>query len=236
MEMKNIQRMKKDLVLNASHELRTPLTAVKGYVETLQEGASAEQRAYLKIIERNTDRLIHVVEDLLILSRLERGEGPAEGPGREDRESIRVEDVLQNVFTIFEKTAREKGISLEARQDPGLPSLTADPFQIEQMLINLVDNGIKYTEKGKVSVALGSAGDRYRIEVMDTGIGIPEEHLPLIFERFYVVDKSRSRKLGGTGLGLSIVKHIVQAHGGTISVASRLGQGTTFMIELPLSG
>jgi two-component system phosphate regulon sensor histidine kinase PhoR len=123
-------------------------------------------------------------------------------------------------------------LSLEAA--PDLPSVKADPLQVEGLLLNLVDNAVKYTEKGAVTVRLASAQGRFVIEVADTGIGIDAAHLPHIFERFYVADKSRSKKLGGTGLGLSIVKHMVLAHDGTVSVASRLGEGTTFTVSLPL--
>jgi two-component system phosphate regulon sensor histidine kinase PhoR len=142
--------------------------------------------------------------------------------------------LAENVLKLFGSRAADKGVGLELKAEEGLLPLEGDPFQLEQMLVNLIDNAVKYTEKGTVAVSLAMKDRDIVIEVRDTGIGIPEEHLTHIFERFYVVDKSRSRKLGGTGLGLSIVKHIVLAHRGKILVRSRLGEGTIFTIELPL--
>ncbi|MFH1666070.1 MAG: ATP-binding protein [Elusimicrobiota bacterium] len=138
---------------------------------------------------------------------------------------------------IFEKQMNEKGLFLKLEPDKSLPNITADPFKLEQLFINLFDNAVKYTEKGVITISAVKFGSYIKIEVIDTGIGIPKEHLPRIFERFYVVDKSRSRKLGGTGLGLSIVKHIVLLHNGSItaeSPANQLGSGTKFIINLPI--
>jgi two-component system phosphate regulon sensor histidine kinase PhoR len=229
-EMKDLERIKKDFVVNVSHELRTPLTAIKGYSETLEGEVSERGQEYLRIITKNTDRLIDIVEDLLVLSGLEDKKSPLE------IEEVNLKNLAENILKIFEPRARLKGLTLELRTEgQGLSRILADPFRLEQMLINLLDNALKYTEKGKVSVALIRKENRVVIEVKDTGIGIPEENLPHIFERFYVVDKSRARTLGGTGLGLSIVKHIVLLHKGTISVNSRPGEGTTFTITLPVS-
>jgi two-component system phosphate regulon sensor histidine kinase PhoR len=227
-EFRNLEKIKKDFVVNVSHELKTPLAAIKGFVETMEPSTGAETRGYLEIIKRNTDRLIAIVDDLLVLSRLE-DKGTAI-----DKEPVDVRAMAESILKIFEKRAAEKGLTLCVEAGPSLPLISADSFEIERLLINLVDNAVNYTDKGRVVLRLASDGKYYTVEVADTGIGIGAEHLAHIFERFYVVDKSRSKKLGGTGLGLSIVKHIVLAHQGTIAVKSRPGEGTTFTVSLPL--
>jgi two-component system phosphate regulon sensor histidine kinase PhoR len=227
-EFRALEKTKRDFAVNVSHELKTPLTAIKGFVETMEPRAGEENKPYLEIIRRNTDRLIAIVEDLLVLSQLEdRGQ-------KLEKSDLLVKPLAENILKVFEKRAREKGLTLSLEAAPDLPPVKADPLQVEGLLLNLVDNAVKYTEKGTVTVRLASRQDRFVIEVADTGIGIDAAHLPHIFERFYVADKSRSKKLGGTGLGLSIVKHMVMAHDGTVSVASRLGEGTTFTVSLPL--
>jgi two-component system phosphate regulon sensor histidine kinase PhoR len=227
-ELRALERTKREFVVNVSHELKTPLTAIKGFVETMQPRAEAENRPYLEIIRRNTDRLIAVVEDLLVLSKLET-------PGLKlEREPVDVRVIAANILKLFERRAGEKGIRLALEAPEDLPAVPGDPAQIEGLLLNLVDNAVKYTDQGAVLIRLRRAEGRLLIEVQDTGTGIDAVHVPHIFERFYVVDKSRSKKLGGTGLGLAIVKHIVQAHQGEISVRSRLGEGTTVQVELPL--
>jgi two-component system phosphate regulon sensor histidine kinase PhoR len=226
-ELKNLERMKKEFVANISHELRTPLTAIKGFVETLEEEEEIKNVQYLEIIKRHTDRLMNIVNDLLLLSELEQ-------TGRAlVIENVNLASLAENILKVFEQGVKEKGIQLKLVAGEDLKTIQADPFKLEQMFINLLDNAIKYTEKGEVSVTLTQIDSKFVIEIQDSGIGIPGSHLPRIFERFYVVDKSRSKKLGGTGLGLSIVKHIVLLHGGTIDVESSLGMGTKFMIVLP---
>lgn len=225
---KELDRVKRDLVSSVSHELRTPLTSIKGFAETLTEDLDGEQRRYAEIIGRNADRLINMVRDLLLLSEIE------ERPGGLQREEIEVRGLAENALRIFEGQARDKGISLSLVAPPDLPLLNADPFKIEQVFINLLDNAVKYTDKGEIRVTLAHDGPHLSIEIRDTGIGIPRDKLVRIFERFYVVDKSRSRKTGGTGLGLSIVKHIVLLHGGEVSVESEEGKGTRFLVKLPL--
>ncbi len=227
-EVRRLEKVKRDLVLNVSHELRTPLTAIKGFVETLESEANKKDRSYLGIIKRNTDRLIKIVEDLLLLAELEEKGIVIQA------ERVDLRTLAENIIKIFELRAKEKDLTLELLADPELPSMTADPFALEQMLINLIDNALKYTEKGGVRVSLRKREQDILVEVEDTGIGIPAEHLDRIFERFYVADKSRSRKLGGTGLGLAIVKHIVLAHQGRITVRSEPGKGTIFSIILPI--
>ena len=228
-EFRNLEKIKKDFVVNVSHELKTPLAAIKGFVETMEPSTGPESRGYLEIIKRNTDRLIAIVDDLLVLSRLE------DKGTTIDKEPVDVRALADQILKIFEKRAAEKGLVLAVEAGPSLPLISVDPYEIERLLINLVDNAVKFTDKGRVVVRLASDGKSYTVEVTDTGIGIAAEHLPHIFERFYLVDKSRSKKLGGTGLGLSIVKHIVLAHQGTIAVKSRPGEGTTFTVSLPVA-
>jgi two-component system phosphate regulon sensor histidine kinase PhoR len=225
-ETKRLEKVKRDFVLNVSHELRTPLTAIKGFVDTLE--GEAGNSHYLGIIKRNTDRLIKIVEDLLLLAELEEKGIVIQA------ERVDLRTLAEDIIKIFELRANEKGLTLELKAEPGLPLISADPFALEQMLINLIDNALKYTENGGVRVSLQKRDKDIWLEVEDTGIGIPAEHLDRIFERFYVVDKSRSKKLGGTGLGLAIVKHIVLAHQGRIGVRSEPGKGTTFSIILPI--
>jgi two-component system phosphate regulon sensor histidine kinase PhoR len=228
-EIKNIERIKKDFVINVSHELRTPLAAIKGYAETLREEDDTEpSKKYVEVIERNTNRLINIVNDLLLLSSLE------EKPALE-LEDIHLNVFLENVTKIFDQRLKDKELSLVIDVQENLPTVKADLFKLEQMLINLLDNAVKYTDRGGIAVSVDVQDKRVRIRVADTGIGIPKDDIPRIFERFYVVDKSRSRKYGGTGLGLSIVKHIVLLHHGTIHIESALGQGTTVMVTLPIN-
>jgi two-component system phosphate regulon sensor histidine kinase PhoR len=227
-EIRDIERLKRDFVVNVSHELRTPLTAIKGFTETLEEDADPDARHYLHIIKRNTDRLINIINDLLLLSQLE------ETGMKLELERVDLADMIENVMRVFDQAIREKGLKLSVAVDDKLPLIKGDAFKLEQFFINLLDNAIKYTESGEVHVVL-SRGDEgsVTIEVQDTGIGIPSEDLPRVFERFYVVDKSRSKKVGGTGLGLSIVKHIVLLHNGRIDIKSTPGKGTTVSVRLP---
>jgi two-component system phosphate regulon sensor histidine kinase PhoR len=228
-EIRALEKAKKDFVVNVSHELRTPLTAIKGFLETIEPRAEEENRPYLEIIRRNTERMIAIVQDLLVLSELEE-----RGP-KIDKTEVDLKPLAESILKMFEKRASDKGLTLALQASPFLPPVKGDPGQIEGLLLNLIDNAVKYTEKGSVTVRLSTRDSQVAIDVEDTGPGIGAEHLPHIFERFYVVDKSRSKKLGGTGLGLSIVKHIVLAHRGTVSVKSRAGAGTTFSVLLPLA-
>ncbi len=229
-KIKDLEKTKKDFVTNVSHELRTPLTAIKGFVETLQDtNNDDENQHYLNIIKRHTDRVIRIVNDLLLLSELE---------GNSDRlelEDVNLQDLIENILKIFEQRLKEKNLVLKFNAERNLPVIKADPFKLEQVFINLVDNAVKYTERGEVVISLSRNNEIVKIEIQDTGICIPREHLSRIFERFYVVDSSRSRKLGGTGLGLSIVKHIVLLHKGKIDVKNIPGTGTSFIITLPIN-
>jgi two-component system, OmpR family, phosphate regulon sensor histidine kinase PhoR len=228
-EMRKVEDIKKDFVINASHELRTPISAITGAVEIMADAADEEARAAaVDILKRHAERLTGIVEDLLKLGELE-----------DKAFKLEIKDIdgpalTAGVLRVFEPKAKAKNLVLRLEPAPNLPLLRGDGDQIERLLFNLVDNAVKYTEKGSVTVALKAEGPDFVIEVADTGPGIPPEHRSRIFERFYVADKSRSRKLGGTGLGLSIVKHIVQLHGGTITLDSVEGRGTTFTVRLPL--
>ncbi len=231
-EIKKTEKIKKDFISNVSHELRTPLTAIKGFIETLLETAKDENKRYLQIIERQTDRLINIVKDLLKLSELEDiGEGKIEI----SYSKVDLKNIIDSVFSIYEKEIKNKGLKSVVKIDKNVPKIKADPFKLEQLFINLIENAIKYTEKGEIRITAKKEDKSVAIEVSDTGIGIARKHLSRIFERFYVVDKSRSKELGGTGLGLSIVKHIVQLHNGEINIESTLGKGTKFIIALPIN-
>ncbi|MBN2601166.1 MAG: HAMP domain-containing protein [Candidatus Marinimicrobia bacterium] len=227
-EIKNLQKVKKDFVINVSHELRTPLTAMKGFIETLEEELPQEHKHYLGIIEKHTNRLINIVNDLLVLSEAE------------DRPALVIEDIQlrdfrENIMRIFEPQAIEKGLVFSWSNPDNITKIRGDVFKLEQVLINLIDNAFKYTETGTVTIAVKRDRLHNIIEVSDTGIGIPVDQQSRIFERFYTVDKSRSRRLGGTGLGLSISKHIVHLHNGEIDIESLPGKGTKFIIRLPIN-
>ena len=230
-ESARYQELRKEFVANVSHELRTPLTMIRGFVETLKEGAFRDPEKgmeFLSIIEKHAQLLTNLVENLLDLSRLESPQGLPR------RVRVDLAGMVNRVMELRMPAARKKKQELLTELPSSLPNVLGDPDYIERAISNLVDNAIKYTpEGGSIRVTAARNGTGVRMEVMDTGIGIPEADLPRIFERFYRVDKSRSRDMGGTGLGLAIVKHVVQAHGGTVDVASRPGQGSTFRITLP---
>jgi two-component system, OmpR family, phosphate regulon sensor histidine kinase PhoR len=231
-EMKRLERIRQEFVANVSHELRTPLTVIKGYVEALREEnleSSPGAQEFLKVIDRHAARMEKIVADLLLLSQLE-------SPGRYLRkEPTRVSELIRTAFESVSPLGEAKNQTFESKIPPDLPLLPGDSQKIHQMLVNLLQNAVNYTPPGgKILVEAKKDGGGIQIEVADTGIGIPAEDLPRIFERFYRVDKGRSRELGGTGLGLAIVKHIAEAHGGRVSVESKLGQGSRFKVFLPL--
>lgn len=234
--LRELERVRADFVANVSHELRTPLTAIRGYAETLLEGAMEDPsraRPFLQVIVKHACRLGRLIDDLLVLSDLELGRSEL------DRQFVELQPIVTAVFEALGPQATARSIALRSECPEDLPRVFADPDRLEQVLLNLVDNGIKYSDPGReVTVAARSAvGPDSRpsvaIEVRDQGIGIPEHEIPRLTERFYRVDKARSRELGGTGLGLAIVKHIVQAHGGSLSIESRVGRGTTVTVSLP---
>ncbi len=236
-EFKGLEKIKADFVANVSHELRTPLTAIKGYIETLEAEAyekADERDHFLNIIKRHTDRLINIVSDLLVLSEIERRGFVLEEETKTDFEEIEFKEIVHSSLEALRGKIEEKSLRVSLDIKEGLPLYRGDGFLLEQMCINLIDNAVKYTpELGTIGIGISRSDSHFIIEVSDTGIGIPKEHLPRIFERFYRVDKTRSRKIGGTGLGLSIVKHIVIIHGGRIEVESEVGKGSRFIITLP---
>lgn len=227
--MKRLEKIKRDLVMNVSHELRTPLTAIKGFTETLMEECTGSHQEYLQIIKRHTDRLMNIITDLLDLSELETEET------RLHVEDVDLGALIENVLALFRPSLDAKGLTASIEGARAGVVIRADPFRLEQLFTNLIDNAVKYTENGGITISLGGSQNIAVVKIADTGVGIPREHLGRIFERFYTADRSRSRRLGGTGLGLSIVKHIVTLHRGTIHVASRPSQGTAFTIILPLT-
>jgi two-component system phosphate regulon sensor histidine kinase PhoR len=230
--LKTLETIRKDFVANVSHELRTPVTTIKGFLETLREGAINDpenSERFMNIAIKHTDRLSMIIEDLLSLSRIE--EESEKGkillkPGA-------IGEVIQAVKRECQDAAADKNITLQSECDD-TAAARINPTLFEQALVNLVDNAVKYSEPGKtVQINASRSNGEVVVEVRDQGCGIAEEHLPRIFERFYCVDKGRSREIGGTGLGLAIVKHIVIAHGGKITVESTPGRGTNFCIHLP---
>lgn len=230
-KLKKLEKIRRDFVANASHELKTPITAIKGYAESLIDGAIDDRenaKKFVEIIKNQTDRLSILIEDLLTLSKIESSETKIE------KEKIAFEDIVLSVFQIFKEKAENKGIQLEREIPPDL-QINADRNKLMQILINLIDNAIKFTEKGyvKVKAKLYMSDGRLIISVEDTGIGIPKQHLHRIGERFYRVDSARSRELGGTGLGLAIVKHLVIAHGWDFKIESEIGKGTEIKIIIP---
>jgi two-component system, OmpR family, phosphate regulon sensor histidine kinase PhoR len=231
-EVQRLENVRRDFVANVSHELKTPVASIKGFVETLLDGALDDRndaRRFLGIVARQADRLAAIIEDLLALSRIEQ----SETSGKLPLDPQPLAGILVTASDDCRPRAVERSIRLEVDCPPDLIVTVNGPL-LEQAVINLVDNAIKYSEAGK-AVWLSADNDATgpAIRVRDEGCGIAAEHLPRLFERFYRVDKARSRVLGGTGLGLSIVKHIVQAHAGTIVVESTPGVGTTFTIRLP---
>jgi two-component system phosphate regulon sensor histidine kinase PhoR len=231
-ELERVERIRKDFVINVSHELRTPLASIQGYTETLMDGAlndPGHNMRFLGIIRHNAERLARLTQDLLTLSRIEQKREKLEF------EFCPVEALLQDALDIVQPIAEKNRIRLET--EPGAADLRVwcDPEAVLQVLGNLLDNAVKYTaEGGRIAVGAHPAARFVELYVRDTGIGIPAEDLPRLFERFYRVDKARSRELGGTGLGLSIVKHLVAAHNGAVRVESSPGQGSAFFFTLPV--
>jgi two-component system phosphate regulon sensor histidine kinase PhoR len=227
-----LEDMRKEFVANVSHELKTPITSIKGFVETLQDGAVGnhdEAQSFLSIISRQAARLESIIEDLLSLSRIEQETERTETP--RSRESIA--DIVANAVQQCRLKIDEKRINIVVECSEKLAAHVNAPL-LEQAVINLLDNAVKYSPaETSVRISAREDGSEVILAVQDNGCGIPQEHLPRIFERFYRVDKARSRQLGGTGLGLSIVKHIVQAHGGRVQAESRVGRGSTFTVVLP---
>jgi two-component system, OmpR family, phosphate regulon sensor histidine kinase PhoR len=234
-ELRRLEQMRTEFVANVSHELRTPLTAIQGYLETLLGGALEERehaRRFLDIAFRHTERLGRLLNDLTDLSNIELNKVKlALAP-------VSVEEMIESVLAIMQPRAEARRVTLTAEVTRDLPHALADHDRLSQILINLVENAVKYTpDGGRVTVRASAAvtAGLVVVEVIDSGIGIPPQDLPRITERFYRVDKARSRDLGGTGLGLAIVKHLVIAHGGELTIESPGGQGTTVRFTLPVA-
>ncbi|MEP6637171.1 MAG: ATP-binding protein [Acidobacteriota bacterium] len=228
-QLEKLERVRQEFLSNVSHELRTPLTAILAFVETLEAGALDDQensRRFLSIIRKNASRMHNLIGDILELSAIEAGNVGVHA------EAIDLFPLANDVVTSLAANAAARGIVVSNNVAPGT-LVVADPGRLEQMLTNLVENAIKFNrDGGKVTIACDN-GARTRILVQDTGEGIPAQHLERLFERFYRVDRARSRDMGGTGLGLAIVKHLALAHGGEVRVTSGLGEGSVFEIDLP---
>ncbi len=228
-ELKKLEGMRKDFVANVSHELRTPITSIKGFSETLLDGDMHDTetvKQFLQIIYNESDRIQHLIEDLLALSKLE-GDNY-----RLVLHKLNASELVESLAPALQYKAEQKQIMFTTNVED--IEIKADEDRISQVIINLVDNAINYTpEKGSVSLNVYKEDAKVKIEVSDTGIGIPEKELPRIFERFYRIDKARSRESGGTGLGLAIVKHIVEVHDGEILIDSKVDEGTTITVCLP---
>jgi two-component system phosphate regulon sensor histidine kinase PhoR len=231
--LKQLERMRVDFVANVTHEIKTPLTAILGFVETLQEGAiedRATAKKFLLTIAKHAERLNRLVEDLLTISNIELGEM------RLSFESVALSGIAENVLNVFQLKAREKRVEVVSDIPEDLPPIRADRDRLSQILINILDNAVKFTpEGGNVTVSAASAPDQeVVVRIADTGIGVPRDEVSRLGERFYRVDKGRSRELGGTGLGLSIVKHLILVHKGRMEIESRLGHGTTVTLHFPI--
>jgi two-component system phosphate regulon sensor histidine kinase PhoR len=227
--LERLEIVRQEFLSNVSHELRTPLTSIMALAETLETGAIDDQennRRFLSIIQKNAVRMQHLIDDILELSAIEAGNVSV------NPETIQLRSLVEDIVSSLSSSASARAISVQNLVEHDA-KVFADPHRLMQMLTNLIDNAIKFNrDEGAITIAF-EAGERDRIIVTDTGEGIPGQHLDRVFERFYRADRARSRELGGTGLGLAIVKHLAKAHGGEVTVSSRVGAGTQFTIELP---
>ena len=229
-DVKKLENMRSDFVSNVTHELKTPLTSIRGFVDTLKQGAIKDEqyaRKFLDIIDIEAERLYTLIQDILLLSEIESGSDY-------NIQDCDVNGIIDETLNLLQPKIEQKPeVDVIFQPEPYIRPFPCNPDRMKQLFINLIDNAVKNTEKGSVTVTCRVHNDHLMISVKDTGIGIPKEHLSRIFERFYRVDKGRSRKMGGTGLGLSIVKHIVEMYEGDIFVSSEVGEGTEFIIKLP---
>jgi len=231
-EMQKLDNMRKEFVANVSHEMRTPLTSIKSYAETLLDGAYKDSDTavkFLTVINSEADRMTRLVKDLLQLSRLDNHQM------QWNMQQFSFTELVRNSIVKLQIEAENKNQKIESYIMGDIPEIKGDRDRIEQVVLNILTNAIKYTpEGGKITVYVSRIFNDVTLKVADTGIGIPRKDLSRIFERFYRVDKARSREMGGTGLGLSIAKEIVEAHGGTITAESELGKGTEITVKLPI--
>ncbi len=228
-QIRKLENIRRDFVSNVTHELKTPLTSIRGFVDTLKAGAIKEERVavrFLDIIDIESERLSSLINDILLLSEIE---------SKKDNEVVpcNMNTVISDVIELLQPKIADKNVTIIYEPKSDIEDYPANVDRMKQLLINILDNAVKYTEVGTITIQCEEKNNKLLISVADTGIGMEEEHLDRIFERFYRVDKGRSRKMGGTGLGLSIVKHIVERYNGTIKVESKLNQGTKFTIYLP---
>lgn len=231
--IRQLEKIRKDFVSNVSHELKTPITSIKGFVETLLEGAMynhEEAKHFLEIISKHSSRLNDIIEDLLCLSRLEQDSEKNDAYFEEHE----IKNILISAINVCDVNANIKKIKVDLECEDGLLA-KVNPLLMEQAIVNLIDNALKYSEEKK-SIKINAIRENQQIviKIADEGYGISLEHIPRLFERFYRVDKARSRKAGGTGLGLAIVKHIIQVHKGRIEVASEISKGSIFTVYLPV--
>jgi len=230
-QLKKLEKLRSEFVANVSHEIKTPVTAIAGAVETLLGGAinnKVEAKEFLEIALNHSHRLNNIVNDLLVISKIETEDI------KMDSAAVNIKNIIRNVVKLLEENSHSKKQSLKIDVPDNIPSITADEKKLEQVFLNLLDNAIKFTpEGGTILIKAADMETAVKVEISDTGIGIPAEHIGRIFERFYRVDAARSREMGGTGLGLSIVKHIVNLHKGSITVESLPGKGSVFSVHLP---
>ncbi|MDI6710595.1 MAG: ATP-binding protein [Thermoanaerobacterales bacterium] len=229
-ERRRLERLRTEFIANVSHELRTPLTSIRGFVETLMDEAVDDPevaRRFLGIIDQEAARLSRLVEEMLKLGKIE------EHQRHFRRVPVDVRALVKRAADVFSEQAAARGLTLEVEVPDELPLVGGEADLLTQVLDNLLSNALKFTDRGAIHLKAWNEEDRVMIEVRDTGIGIPEEALPRIFERFYRVDRARAAGRGGTGLGLAIVKHVVEGHGGQVSVSSTVGKGTSFTVRLP---
>lgn len=230
-ELKRYRSSRREFFANISHELRTPITYLEGYANVIENKlykTEEEKIQYLQIIQQEAKRMSSLVNDLFELSKLEEGKLPLHF------EEIDLIEVCENAVMKTRMKAKEKGLELGFTRLPKLPTVYADGMRMEQILMNLIENAIRYTNQGSISISISSNSAKITITIKDTGIGIPGEDIPYLFERFYRVEKSRSREHGGTGLGLAIVKQLVELQNGEIQVKSEIGKGTCFIMTFPI--
>lgn len=230
-ELKRLERIRQDFVANVSHELRTPVSSIKGYSETLLDGALEDKdsaREFINIIYQASNRLSNLIDDLLDLTKIESGKM------KMTFAPLEIKPILDKCLGVLEKVIKGKNLNVTIDVPDNIPRVMADDKRLAQVFLNLLDNAVKYNSEGGEIKIEAYPSDRFvQVDISDTGIGIPEKDLPRLFERFYRVDKPRSRELGGTGLGLSIVKHIIIAHNGQVWISSQLGEGSTFSFTIP---
>ncbi len=229
-ELENLEQSRRDLLANVSHELKTPITAIRAHLENLLDGVEQPDPRTLQVMLAQTERLGRLIEQLLELSRLESGELPLQ------REELALAPLVTRVLSEIDVARSDRGVAVDSELPDDLPFVDADPERVHQVLFNLLDNAVRFTPSGgAVTVSAHRHNGSVEVRVADTGAGIPQEHLPRLFERFYRADPARSREDGGTGIGLAIARSVVEAHGGHIHAESELGEGSVFTFDLPVA-